>query len=173
MVSQGSGQEATQLEDIEVIKRALADEMAKSASNLAGWQRAQADLTNYKRRVEQEKEELDKYANATFVSNLLPILDDLERALIVTPPEMNGLPWVEGVRQIERKLRATLEMLGLSPIEALGKHFDPNFHEAVAQCEGEEGLVISELQKGYRLRDRVIRPSRVAVGMGLANKKEA
>jgi len=153
-------------EDIETLKQALAEENTKAKTNLAGWQRAQADFENYKRRSQQEKEEISRFANWLLVLNLLPILDDLERALASIPPNLAKLSWVDGIRLIERNLRASLEMQGLSYIKAVGEPFDPKFHEAVRQDKGKEGIVIEEVQKGYRLHDRVIRPSRVVVGNG-------
>jgi molecular chaperone GrpE len=159
-------------EDIESLKQALAEEKEKAEANLAGWQRAQADYINYKRRSEQDKEEISQFANAILVLNLLPILDDWERALASIPDDQADLSWVEGIRLIERKLRGVLEAQGLSPIEAVGQPFDPNLHEAAMQGKGEEGIVIEELQKGYKFRDRVIRPSKVVVGNGEEEKEE-
>jgi len=164
--------EAAELEDIEALKQALAEEKAKAEANLAGWQRAQADYINYKRRSEQEKDEISQFANAILVLNLLPILDDWERALASTPDDQTDLSWVEGIRLIERKLRGVLEAQGLSPIEAVGQPFDPTLHEAAMQGKGEEGIVVEELQKGYKFRDRVIRPSKVVVGNGEEEKEE-
>jgi molecular chaperone GrpE len=165
-------QTAAELEDIETLKQVLADEKTKAEGYLANWQRAQADLINYKRRTELEKEEIGKFANATLMLSLLPVLDDLERAFTSMPPDIAKLSWVDGVRLIERKLRATLEAMGLSEIEALGEPFDPNLHEAVRQGKGKEGLVVEETQKGYKFRDRVIRPTRVVVGNGEEEEKK-
>ena len=159
-------QGVAEAEDIEVLKQALAEEKAKVEANLAGWQRAQADFINYKRRSEQEKEEISKFANAALMLNLLPILDDLERALVSIPPKLVGFTWVEGISLIERKLRASLEVQGLSQIKALDEPFDPNLHEAAMYAKGKEGIVIEELQTGYKLHDRVIRPTMVVVGNG-------
>jgi len=164
--------EVAGVEDIEALKQALAEEKAKAEANLAGWQRAQADFINYKRRGEQEKEEIGKFANSVFMLNLLPILDDLERAFISVPPHLAKLSWVDGIRLIERKLWATLEAQGLSQIKALGEPFDPNLHEAAMHGKGKEGMVIEELQKGYKLHDRVIRPAMVVVGNGEEEEKE-
>jgi molecular chaperone GrpE len=164
--------EVSEIEDIEALKQALAKEKAKAEANLAGWQRAQADYINYKRRSEQEKEEISQFANSILILNLLPILDDWERALASIPEDQASLGWVEGVRLIERKLRGILEAQGLSPIEAVGQPFDPNLHEAAMQGKGEEGIVLGELQKGYKFRDRVIRPARVVVGNGEEEKEE-
>ena len=164
--------EVAETEDIEGLKQALAEEKAKAEGYLANWQRAQADFINYKQRNEQEREEFNKFANATLVLSLLPILDDLERALASIPPKSAKLPWVDGIRLIERKFRASLETEGLTPIEAPGKPFDPNLHEAVRQDKGKEGIIIQELQRGYKLHDRVIRPTMVVVGNGEEAEKE-
>jgi len=159
-------QENTEADDGETLKQALAEEREKAEGYLANWQRAQADFANYKRRSDQDKEEIGKFANAQLMLNLLPVLDDLERAFDSITPEVAELQWVEGIRLIERKLRAGLEAQGLSQIKALGEPFDPNLHEAMLQGKGEEGIVVEELQMGYKLRDRVIRPTKVVVGNG-------
>jgi len=164
--------EIAETEDIESLKQALAEEKAKAEDYLASWQRTQADFINYKRRTEQEKVEFSKFANSNLMLNLLPVLDDLERALASIPAKSARLPWVDGVRLIARKLKATLEAQGLKPIKALGEPFDPYFHEAVRQDKGKEGIVIEELQKGYKLHDRVIRPATVVVGSGEEAAKE-
>ena len=156
----------SEVEDMELLKQALAEAREKAETNLAGWQRAQADFVNYKRRAEQGRKEISKFANSVLMLNLLPVLDDLERAVNSIPPRLAKLSWVEGIRLIERKFRTSLEAQGLSQIEALGKPFDPNFHEAVRQGKGKDGIVVEEAQKGYRLHDRVIRPAKVVVGNG-------
>ncbi|MFO8143070.1 MAG: nucleotide exchange factor GrpE [Dehalococcoidales bacterium] len=153
-------------EDIVLLKKALAEEREKSESNYAGWQRAQADLVNYKRRAEQEKEDVARYGNTCLILGILPVIDDLERALDSVPENIAGNEWVEGIRLIERKLKANMESQGLSPVKALGESFDPNYHEAVMQGKGKDGMVIDEVEKGYMLKDRLIRPSKVVVGGG-------
>ena len=165
-------QGVTEIEDMETLKKILAEEKERAEGYLANWQRAQADFINYKRRSEQEKEEISKFANGLFMLNLLPILDDLERALDSIPPKLAGFTWVEGISLIERKFQASLEAQGLSQIEALGEPFDPNLHEAAIHGKGKEGIVIEELQKGYKLHDRVIRPAMVVVGNGEEEDKK-
>ncbi len=162
--------EAVVGEDVPSLKKALEEERAKAEDYLANWQRAQADFINYKRRVEQEREEMVKFANSTLILNLLPVLDDLERALESVSEKLAGLTWVDGIRLIQRKLQAILEVHGVSEIKALGEPFAPSLHEAVLYGEGEEGKVIEELQKGYKLHERVLRPALVKVGKG---KEEA
>jgi molecular chaperone GrpE len=152
--------------DIETLKEKLAEAKAKAEANLAGWQRAQADFINYKKRSEQEKQTLSKFANSVLILNLLPILDDFERAFSSIPPKMGKLSWLDGIRLIERKMWAVLQAQGVSPIKAMGEPFDPQFHEAVRQDKGKEGIVTEEVQKGYMLEDRVIRPTMVVVGNG-------
>ncbi|MBA7704400.1 Protein GrpE [subsurface metagenome] len=98
--------------------------------------------------------------------SFLPVFDDLERALASIPPELAEATWVDGIKLIERKLRTSLETQGLSTIKALGEPFDPHLHEAMRQGNGKEGIVIEELQRGYKLHDRVIRPTKVVVGNG-------
>ncbi len=169
--NKGGEPEVAEIEDIETLKKALAEEKEKGEGYLANWQRAQADFINYKRRIEQEKEEIGKFANSVLMVSLLSILDDLERAFASVPPKLAKLSWVEGIRLIERKIRANLEAQGLSQIKSPGEPFDPALHEAAMYGKGKEGIVIEELQKGYKLHDRVIRPAMVVVGNG-EEKKE-
>ena len=142
----------SEVEDIAALKQALTEE------------RAQADFINYKRRTEQEKEEISQFAKATLILDLLPGLDDLERAFAAIPPRLTKTSWVDGIRLIWSKLQTTLEAQGLSEIKTVGESFDPHLHEAVRQDRGREGVVIEEVQKGYKFRDKIIRPSKVVVG---------
>jgi molecular chaperone GrpE len=161
------------IEDVEGIKKALAEAEKKTEEYLANWQRAQADFINYKRRNEQERQDFSRFANAELMLSLLPALDDLERALNSVPPAKSAKhSWLEGIRLVERKFKSSLEAQGLTPIKALGEPFDPNFHEAVRQDKGKEGIVIEEFQKGYMLGDRVLRPAKVVVGNGEEEEKE-
>ncbi len=144
----------------------LADTQRKADDYLDSWKRAQADFINYKRRADQEKMEMGVYANTQLILSLLPVLDDFERAVDSLTPKLARMDWVHGVRLVQRKLRTTLEAQGLSPIKAVGEAFDPNLHEAVMHVKGEDGKVVQELQKGYRLHDKILRPSKVAVGNG-------
>lgn len=152
--------------DIETFKQALAEEKEKAEGYLANWQRSQADFINYKRRSEQEKEEINKFAASALMLDLLSILDDLKRAFDSIPVDVENISWADGIRLIGRKLQTGLEAQGLTPIKAVGEIFDPHIHEAMSHCYGEEGIIIEELQKGYTLHDRVLRPSKVVVGNG-------
>ena len=171
IISSESEPEVVEAEDAETLKQKLAEEKEKAESYLASWQRAQADFVNYKRRAEQEREAFNKFANSSLILSLLPVLDDLERALDSVPAKRTH-GWADGIILIERKFRTTLEALGLTQIKALGEPFDPNFHEAIRQDKGEEGIVIEELQKGYTLHDRLLHPAIVVVGNGEEEEKE-
>ena len=152
--------------DIETLQQALAEEKEKAEKYLANWQRSQADFDNYKKRSEQEVGEVIELASSALISNLLPIMDDLERAFASVPAELDESNWTEGIKLIYNKFKATLEAQGLTEIKAKGEPFDPRLHEAVMQQEGEEGMVVEETQKGYKFRGKVIRPSLVIVGKG-------
>ncbi len=162
------GEMGEQAEEAEAksLTELLEEERSKAEKYLHNWKRAEADLDNYRKRVEIERAEVSKYANVSLIMSLLPVIDDLERALASKPRESRHTGWIEGIELICRKLKAALESWDLKEIEALGQDFNPAVHEAVAQVEGEEGKVIEEIQKGYTVRDRVIRPSLVAVGTG-------
>jgi len=164
-------EEIEQAEDIDTLQQALAEEKEKAERYLANWQRCQADFDNYKKRSEQEKREIIEFANSALASTLLPIMDDLERALASVPTELDESSWTEGIKLIYNKFKTTLEAQGLTEIEARGEPFDPRLHQAVMQQEGEEGMVIKETQKGYKFKEKVIRPSLVIVGKG-EEKKE-
>ena len=138
----------------------------ESAENKAGWQRTAADYANYRRRTEQDREQNLGLATEALLSKLLAIVDDFDRAIANMPDELAKAPWVDGIVAIDRKLRQLLDSEGLTPIEAAGQPFDPHQHEAIVQVETNkvpEGTITAELQRGYRLRDRVLRPSLVAV----------
>jgi molecular chaperone GrpE len=151
-------------ESLEALRDLLAKEKERAEANLASWQRSAADFQNYKRRVEQEREEIARLSNAAMIINLLPLMDDLERALDSVDTRLAGMTWLDGLRLIHRKFQALLEMNAVTEIEADGQDFDPNVHEAVTFGPGEENKVIAVVQKGYRLGGRVLRPAMVVVG---------
>jgi molecular chaperone GrpE len=151
---------------IDQLRAELEAAQQEAAENKAAWQRSAADFSNYKRRTEQEREALVGLANEVLLAKLLAIVDDFDRAIANKPAELADSGWVGGIVAIDRKLDQLLESEGLTPIEALGKQFDPHEHEAIAQEDRPgvpDGTVIAELQKGYRIRDRVLRPAMVAV----------
>jgi molecular chaperone GrpE len=138
---------------------------------LDNWRRAEADFENYKKRIEQERAETAKFASTSLILNILPVLDDLDRAFKTVPEKLAHLTWTDGLRLIHRKLQATLEAQGVTEIMALGEKFDTSIHEAVGETTGEDGKVIEEAQRGYRLHGRVIRPAFVIVGNGKQQEK--
>ena len=140
--------------------RAQADEY------LDGWQRSRAEFANYKKRNEREKEELHALVTGNILTHYLDIIDDLERALNDRPMESENNAWAEGIELIYIKLKAILGSEGIESIEAEGKTFDPNFHEAISYEENDDhrdGEVIEVVQRGYKLGDRVLRPAKVRV----------
>jgi molecular chaperone GrpE len=159
-------------QELEDMKKALAEEKNRSEANLAGWQRAQADFVNFKRFAEQEKAETSKFANAGLLASILPIVDDFERALAAIPEDKHTGKWAEGFTLINRKFKDTLHKQGVTPIQALGMEFDPRIMEAMSTGKGPKDIVIQELERGYKLLDKVIRPARVIVGSGESDNKE-
>jgi molecular chaperone GrpE len=168
----GEPHKAAPAEDAATLKAQLEEETKKAEGYLANWQRAAADFQNYKRRTEQERQEVALFANASLIINILPILDDLERALRNVDAHLAGLTWVDGVRLIYRKLQAILEAAGVKEIKTEGQDFDPRYHEATMSAEGEEGKVVAEVQRGYMLGERVLRPAMVIVGRGKKQEGE-
>ena len=164
---------AQEFEGMRSLREALDEEKGRSENYLANWQRAEADFIKYKKRTEQERIEMAKNANAELILNLLPVLDDLELAFASISAEVAGLTWIDGIVLIQRKLETVLESQGLSKMETLGHDFDPNLHEAVTYREGDDGKVIDELRRGYKLYGRVIRPAAVVVGKGKKKTKDS
>lgn len=149
-------------EEYEALKQQLEEFRAQADEYKDGWQRAVADFSNYRKRVDQERSQT--YANAIgdVIKAYLPIVDDLELA-VQDKPEGS---WANGVELIYRKLRTILETEGVQRIEAEGQVFDPNFHEAIAQEPSDKhasGEIIEIVQQGYMLGQRVIRPAKVKV----------
>ncbi len=141
-------------------------EREKAETYYRNWQRATADFINYKRRIEQERGESARFASAALVINMLPVYDDLDRAVGSVDASLAGLNWVQGVVAIQRKFRQMLESMGVQELTAEGEAFDPARHEAVSQQPGPEGKVLAVVQKGYALGEKVIRPAMVVVGDG-------
>ena len=150
----------------ETLLAELEAERARSAELLDQAQRSRAELVNYRRRTEQEIEQIRQHAGERLITRLLPVIDDFHRALDAVPDDERDNSWLQGVLLIERKLWSIMESEGVRPIEALGKRFDPSLHEAVTIEDGAHGAetVVAEFQRGYTLHDRVIRPSMVKVG---------
>ena len=144
----------------------LAQAQAEAADYKDRWMRSQAEFANARKRMEKERADAYTNAKADIVLKLLPALDDFERALTNAPEAIRADSWYEGIELVEKKLQAVLEGLNVTPVAAVGEPFDPNWHEAISQepsDEHESGIVSRELQKGYKIGDRVIRPSLVVV----------
>jgi molecular chaperone GrpE len=138
--------------------------------------RLAADFDNYKKRARQDQMDTITYASATVLERLLPVLDDFQRALDDHAPAGVDEGWLKGLRLTYQKLQEILSAQGVEPIEAVGNAFDPKLHEAVGSEESSEhpeDTVVLELRRGYRLRDRVIRPSLVKVARPPALPAEA
>jgi molecular chaperone GrpE len=145
------------------LTKQLQEALEEAKTNLSGWQRSQADFENYKKRKENENKELVEFAREVTVAKLLPTLDSLEQALRHMPEGIDGT-WKEGVTKTLDQLDKALMELGVKKIEALGKKFDPHYHEAVREVPGEDDhIVVEEYQTGYELNGKVIRPSQVVI----------
>lgn len=139
-------------------------EREKAEQYYKNWQRTTADFQNYKRRVEQERGENARLERAALVINLLPVFDDLDRAVGTVDATLAGLNWVQGVVAIQRKFAHLLDALEVREIEAEGQEFDPARHEAVGRQPGAENRILQVVQKGYQIGNRIVRPAMVIVG---------
>jgi len=158
---QGAGSGAGRTDEVARLRKELDEARRLAEERLTRLQYLQADFDNYRKSLEREREQVVQLAAESLVRDLLPVLDDLEKALPSLSDEKNR----EGFRLILRKLNRILEGHGLHGIESQGKRFDPNLHEAIAKGESpaEDGTILEEYQKGYLLRSKVIRPSRVKI----------
>lgn len=151
------------VEELDALINQLAEAEMKKQEYLDAVQRERADFTNFRRRIEAEKSQMWEQASGETIKKLLPVLDDLERALANRP---TGDTWTDGIEMIYRKFKSILEKEGITTIEALGQPFDPNLHEAIMQEESQShqsGTVIAVLQQGYLHGERVLRPAMVKV----------
>lgn len=130
----------------------------------ADLQRIQAEFINYKQRSQDEKKQLSQFSKSQVIKDLLPVIDDLERALGHTPEDLQDNKWAQGVQKVYNRLQKQLEKLGVSKIEALQQPFDPELHEAVqVEGEGDVQIVSEVLQNGYRIDSLVVRHATVKV----------
>jgi molecular chaperone GrpE len=152
----------------------LKDTEEKSQENYDLYMRTYAEMENIKKRGIKEREELTKYANESFIKEILPVIDNLQKAISHAQNDRNSSGLLEGIQLTLDGLMKTLEKAGVKEIEAEGKPFDPSFHEAISQQIDDRvapGHVIMELQKGYLLNGRLIRPSMVVISQGNSNNK--
>ncbi|TET54556.1 MAG: nucleotide exchange factor GrpE [Desulfobacteraceae bacterium] len=158
----------------ELLKK-LTDTHEEAEKNYDLYMRTYAEMENIKKRGIKEREELAKYANESIIKEILPVIDNLDKAISHAQNDENSSALVEGLELTRDGLMKALEKAGLKEVEALGKPFDPNFHESVSQQIDDTvapGHVIMELQKGYLLNGRLMRPSMVVISRGKATKQE-
>jgi len=149
--------------EVEALKKQLEKAEAEASEYKDVWMRSQAEFQNYKKRIERDNDMLRAHIKSDIVKKILPVLDDLERALQNRPADES---WANGIELVVRKFRTILESEGIKRIDAEGREFDPNFHEAISNepnDEVESGHVIAVVQNGYMLGERVIRPALVRV----------
>lgn len=153
--------------ELDALRSELQEAKAKASEYLDGWQRARAEFSNYRKRQEADLVNLRFLSTGALATKLLPVIDDFERASKTLPPALRDMSWIEGVLLISRKVQLILESEGVKAIDVKPHDaFDPAFHEAVSHDAADgfnSGEVIEELQKGYKLGERVIRPTLVRV----------
>lgn len=163
-IQEGTSEKDAQVAaEMETLAHQLREAEARAAEYKDGWARAQADFQNYKKRLERDNELTYISMKGDIVKKILPVLDDLERAL---QNRSGDNAWANGIELIARKLQNVLDSEGIKRIEAEGVEFDPNFHEAISHepADGvKSGFVIAVVQNGYMLGERVIRPAMVRV----------
>lgn len=153
--------------------RALEGQLAETKAELEKFRdlalRSTADLDNYRKRMSKEREEAIKFANSSFLERLIPVLDNFEFGLQAARSASSPVSILEGMTMVQKQFQDFLSSAGIEVIDATGQHFDPQLHEAISQEENEqvpEGTVIRQLRKGYKLRERLIRPANVVVSKG-------
>lgn len=169
-------QAAEELDEVEKLERELEQARGEAEEYLDGWRRTQAEFSNYKKRQRAQEGSVRELANADLLRKLLPTLDDFERAIATVPDAIWKLSWIQGLLLVKRGLEVVLESEGVEPIDVEGKTFDPFYHEAVTYEEApgyEEGQIIGEVQRGYVLGDRVLRPALARVAKAPAAPQEA
>lgn len=163
---EGTAEQEDTEDELTKLHRELEEARVQAAGYLDGWQRSQAEFSNYKKRQEADRKQATMFANVALLRKLLPVVDDFQRALVTLPESLSKLSWVEGVLLVSHKLSSVLESEGVETIESAGQEFDPRYHEAVTSEEVSgyaEGQIISEVQQGYSLGDWVLRPALVRV----------
>ncbi len=162
-------QAASVLRDLEALRSQVKGAEQKRDEYLDLLRRTRADFENYQKRSQRDLAQERRYAHTPFARELLPVLDNLQRALTAARLQAEQGPLVQGVSQVESMLREVLGRFGVTPIDARDQPFDPNLHEAVRQQPWPDtapGTVIEVLEPGYRIHDRVLRPARVVVASG-------
>jgi molecular chaperone GrpE len=161
--------------EVERITSLLEQETKKSADYLTNLKYLQADFENYRKRMDREFRDIEEFSTSTLVKKLLPVLDDFDLAIATADksPETKG--FIEGLQMVQKRLVASVESEGLEQIDAVGKPFNPELHEAVdrVQGNGEQDLIVEEVRKGYIFKGRVLRPSMVKVELAMKQDKES
>lgn len=166
------GQEATESAqegnepEVEVIDSEALKFKELAEENEKRYLRTQADFDNFRRRTQKEKEDLAKYATTKLITELVPVIDNFERAMASADANADVESLIKGINMIFRQLDGVLQAEGLTVMKTVGEPFNPEFHQAVMQVESdeyEEGIVVEELQKGYMIKDKVLRPAMVKV----------
>ena len=151
------------------IKTQKTEELEKKLAEIVtGWQRTQADFANYKKQSEEERVKLRSNANADLIYELLPVLDNFQRAAQHAPKELENDNWVLGIKHIEKQFENILADNGLERIKTINQHFNPHFHEALEHVKSDkpEGIIVEEILSGYKFNGEVLRPAKVKVSKG-------
>jgi len=152
--------------DVDALRQELEQAKKQADENYQRYVRTQADFDNFRKRTQKEREEFAQYASAKLLEQLLPVIDNFERAIAASKDGKDYDALAKGVDMIFRQFVQVLESEGLKAMETVGQPFNPDYHQAVMQVESEEheeGTIVEELQKGYTLKDRVLRPAMVKV----------
>jgi molecular chaperone GrpE len=157
--------------EVEKLKKDLEDAKAKCEEYLNGWKRERADFLNYKKDEMERISDLAKYANEEIILKIIPILDNIYLAESHVPEELKNNNWIDGFLQIKKQLSDFLAKEGISPLDSIGKEFDPNTMEAVGEAKEarggptstESGTVVEEIQRGYTMHGKLIRPAKVKI----------
>jgi molecular chaperone GrpE len=158
--------EVEELTEVEALQQQLEEAVALAAKNLDGWQRSQAEFINFRKRVERDQSRMYEDAVARIIKRVLPVIDDLNRALQDRPTEGEAGEWASGMELISRKMQTLLESENVTMMQVEGEMFDPNLHEAISQVESpdhESGEIVEVIQQGYKIGDRVLRAALVRV----------
>jgi molecular chaperone GrpE len=159
--------------ELDALRQQLVNKEAEAKNNYDRFLRQVAEVDNFKKRAAREREDAIRFANESLIKDLLPVIDNLERAVAHASGGGNGKPIVEGVEMVLKGLLDVMAKYGVTQISALGQPFDPSKHEAMAQVESEShepNAVVDELHKGYMLHDRLLRPALVSVAKALETR---
>lgn len=162
---QSVAQDDSALDPVEQMEKDLAEAKQKIVELTEAYMRAAADLQNFRRRAEDDKKNLMAFANANLILEILPIVDNFERAFAHKPADI-AKEWNDGIEQIYKNFKQILEKQGVTEIKAQGEKYDHNLHEAMLHSAGEDGIIVQVLEKGYLLNGKVLRPTKVSVGNG-------